>query len=124
MSEVCGKDVGVFMGGSQSDYEQHLRADPLTTPRYLDLGVPMSMFANRISHVFDFRGPSITVDTACSSSLSAFHLASSPASVKQQLLVAHVCTFSQTHFRQCLLWGRSRRNGGGPEILLTATKVC
>ncbi|KAI9721406.1 MAG: Type I Iterative PKS [Chrysothrix sp. TS-e1954] len=75
MQEVCGTAVGVFMGGSQSDYEAQLRADALTAPRYLDLGVAMSMFANRISHVFDFRGPSITVDTACSSSLSAFHLA-------------------------------------------------
>ncbi len=37
-------------------------------------GNALSIAANRISYVFDFRGP-IAVDTACSSSLVAVHLA-------------------------------------------------
>ncbi|OKP94478.1 non-ribosomal peptide synthetase [Paenibacillus sp. P32E] len=33
------------------------------------------LIANRISHYFDFKGPSFAVDSACSSSLTALHLA-------------------------------------------------
>ncbi|KIZ02350.1 Phenolpthiocerol synthesis polyketide synthase ppsA, partial [Monoraphidium neglectum] len=37
---------------------------------------PSSCFvANRVSHFFDFTGPSVAIDTACSSSLTALHLA-------------------------------------------------
>ena len=42
---------------------------------YAGTGNALSIAANRISYLFDFRGPSIAIDTACSSSLVAVHLA-------------------------------------------------
>ena len=42
---------------------------------YRITGSAASIAADRISHHFDFRGPSLTIDTACSSSMVAVHLA-------------------------------------------------
>ncbi|CAO2647160.1 Nn.00g080820.m01.CDS01 [Neocucurbitaria sp. VM-36] len=73
--EVVGKDVGVFVGGTFSEYEADLFRDPETIPMHQATGCAMAMQSNRISHFFDLRGPSFTVDTACSSSLVALHTA-------------------------------------------------
>src|ERR1700693_2315431 len=42
---------------------------------YSTTGASMTLLANRLSYVFDWRGPSLAVDTACSSSLVATHYA-------------------------------------------------
>ncbi|MER7794330.1 amino acid adenylation domain-containing protein, partial [Streptomyces sp. NPDC097640] len=66
--------VGVFVGVMSSDYEWMGGAANA-------LGVPTDAHshhwsvANRVSHFFDFTGPSLAVDTACSASLTAVHLA-------------------------------------------------
>ena len=75
---LAGADVGVFIGGFTLDYQ--LLQNQGRTSRYRfkshsATGMMMTMLANRISHAFDFRGPSVTVDTACSGSLVAVHLA-------------------------------------------------
>jgi acyl transferase domain-containing protein len=75
---IAGRDVGVFIGGFTLDYQ--LLQNQGRTSRYRfkshsATGMMMTMLANRISHAFDFRGPSVTVDTACSGSLVAVHLA-------------------------------------------------
>lgn len=76
IESIAGRnDVGVFAGGSKSDYEQSVNWDPYRSSAYAATGNAMSMFANRLSYAFGVRGPSITIDTACSSSLVAFHSA-------------------------------------------------
>lgn len=67
--------VGVFIGGSSSDYESRVAKDQYTVSQYSAIGTAPTMFANRISYFLNLHGPSMTVDTACSSSLTALHLA-------------------------------------------------
>ncbi|MFE4057127.1 type I polyketide synthase, partial [Streptomyces sp. NPDC059096] len=76
-AELAGSDVGVFIGAFTLDYKivqfADLRFDTLAA--HTATGTMMTMVSNRISHCFDFRGPSLSIDTACSSSLVAVHLA-------------------------------------------------
>ncbi|KAL8372278.1 hypothetical protein RB595_001863 [Gaeumannomyces hyphopodioides] len=75
MASLAGKNVGVYTGGSFTDYELNNLRDLDTAPMHESTGNAPSLLANRVSYFFDFRGPSYTVDTACSSSLTALHLA-------------------------------------------------
>ena len=70
-----GQDIGVFVGGSMSDYQNLLNKDIESGPTYQATGTAMSFLANRISYIYDLKGPSVAVDTACSSGLTALHLA-------------------------------------------------
>ncbi|KAL3425313.1 polyketide synthase [Phlyctema vagabunda] len=72
---LVGKNVGVYVGGSLSDYELRNWRDTDTAPMHLATGCAAALLANRLSYYFDLSGPSATVDTACSSSLTALHLA-------------------------------------------------
>ncbi|KAF7587147.1 hypothetical protein BBP40_007675 [Aspergillus hancockii] len=72
---LLNQKVGVFIGGSASDYDSRNLKDPENIPMFQATGGAMSMQANRISYYFNLKGPSVAVDTACSSSLSALHLA-------------------------------------------------
>ncbi|KAK6067118.1 polyketide synthase [Seiridium cupressi] len=72
---VVGQNVGVFVGGSFSDYSLFCLRDADTVPAYEATGTAQSVLSNRLSYYFDLKGPSVTVDTACSSTLSALHLA-------------------------------------------------
>jgi len=73
--KLAGTKTGVFVGISSNDYSRILLKHLSEADVYDGTGNAMSIAANRLSYVFDFKGPSIAVDTACSSSLVAVHLA-------------------------------------------------
>ncbi|WP_367128759.1 beta-ketoacyl synthase N-terminal-like domain-containing protein [Saccharothrix sp. HUAS TT1] len=69
---LAGSDAAVFVGISDNSYGALQMMDPRRINAYTMSGSASSIAANRISHGFDLRGPSMAVDTACSSSLVAF----------------------------------------------------
>nr|WP_294524190.1 type I polyketide synthase [uncultured Rhodopila sp.] len=74
---LAGSRTGVFIGGFTLDHmlSQMGAASREHIGQHTAVGSTMTMLSNRLSHAFDFRGPSITMDTACSSSLVALHQA-------------------------------------------------
>ncbi|KAK6530124.1 hypothetical protein TWF694_003493 [Orbilia ellipsospora] len=75
LEAVAGSPTSVFAGTMFHDYEDMLMQDVENLPRSYLMGTGQSMVANRISHFFDLRGPSVSVDTACSTAMTALHLA-------------------------------------------------
>ncbi len=67
--------TGVFAGACLAEYGYLSASDLAAVDPWSGTGGALSIIANRLSYVFDLRGPSVTVDTACSSSLVAVHLA-------------------------------------------------
>ncbi|MDB9425330.1 amino acid adenylation domain-containing protein [Microcystis aeruginosa CS-564/01] len=72
---LAGSQSGVFIGISDVDYHRLAYQSPANLTAYVGTGNSTSIAANRLSYIFDLRGPSLAVDTACSSSLVAVHLA-------------------------------------------------
>nr|WP_042179964.1 type I polyketide synthase [Kibdelosporangium sp. MJ126-NF4]CEL14126.1 Malonyl CoA-acyl carrier protein transacylase [Kibdelosporangium sp. MJ126-NF4]CTQ88493.1 Malonyl CoA-acyl carrier protein transacylase (EC 2.3.1.39) [Kibdelosporangium sp. MJ126-NF4] len=70
-----GSQTGVFVGISGNEYSHLTLGDVSHIDAWSGTGAALSIAANRLSYVFDLRGPSIAVDTACSSSLVAVHQA-------------------------------------------------
>ncbi len=75
IKKLAGSDTGVFVGISTNDYQELQMSDRYGLNPYTGPGKSFSIAANRISYLFDFRGPSMSIDTACSSSLVAVHQA-------------------------------------------------
>jgi len=71
-SSLAGANVGVYVGASSLDYGNLHTTDPAGIESHFMTGNTLSVISNRISYIYDLRGPSFTVDTACSSSLVAF----------------------------------------------------
>lgn len=72
-SSLSGREVGVYVGASSLDHGNSFVADMAAIDKHFMTGNTLSILANRISHVFNLRGPSFVIDTACSSSLIALH---------------------------------------------------
>lgn len=95
-SAFAGSDCAVYVGVSGLDYGVHAAEDLASISSHMMTGNTLSITANRLSYVFDLRGPSLVVDTACSSSLVALH---------------HACN--------CIRWGEaSTALAGGVHLLL------
>ena len=72
---LAGTPTGVFVGISNSDQTRLLGTHPDALDMHHGTGTALSIAANRLSYLFDLRGPSVAIDTACSSSLVAVHQA-------------------------------------------------
>ncbi|MBB1242001.1 SDR family NAD(P)-dependent oxidoreductase, partial [Streptomyces durbertensis] len=72
---LAGTPVGVFAAACSYDYREQLVDREAAADGYATVGTFPAFLANRISHTYDFTGPSITVDTACSGALTALSLA-------------------------------------------------
>ncbi|NUU22373.1 MAG: polyketide synthase, partial [Streptomycetaceae bacterium] len=68
---LAGSDTCVFVGISDFSYAGLQMSRGRYMNAYSMAGFAHSIAANRLSHFFDLRGPSMAVDTACSSSLVA-----------------------------------------------------
>jgi len=74
-ASLRGRPVGVMLGVFNHDYKEAQDNSGAAIEAHYSTGTAASIIANRVSHFFDFKGPSFPVDTACSSSLNAIHSA-------------------------------------------------
>jgi acyl transferase domain-containing protein/acyl carrier protein len=96
-SALRGSNTGVFIGIGNDEYLHLILKRGLNDMGpYVGSGNSHSAAAGRISHVFDFRGPSVSLDTACSSSLVALHMAT-------KSLLSRECTTAIVGSVSCLL---------------------
>jgi acyl transferase domain-containing protein/NADPH:quinone reductase-like Zn-dependent oxidoreductase/acyl carrier protein len=70
-SSLAGRAVGVYVGASATDYADVPLLDVASIEAHFMTGNSLSIISNRVSYVFDLKGPSLTLDTACSSSVVA-----------------------------------------------------
>jgi acyl transferase domain-containing protein len=79
---IRGTKTGVYIGytsmGMPDGIPEEIQPDLTSSLRESFLYYPgnaKTMYSNRVSFVFDFKGPSMAIDTACSSSMVALDVA-------------------------------------------------
>jgi acyl transferase domain-containing protein len=75
LDTIKGTDTAVYTATFNHDYETMALKDTFNLPKYHLTGNAPSIVSNRISYLFDLKGPSISLDTACSGGLVAIHQA-------------------------------------------------
>ncbi|RYP67427.1 hypothetical protein DL771_007258 [Monosporascus sp. 5C6A] len=75
LEHVSKQITGCFVGSFTNDFQHMANMEPDFRHAYVATGVDAGMIGNRVSYVFDLKGPSLMVNTACSSSLFALDLA-------------------------------------------------
>ncbi|MUM30154.1 polyketide synthase, partial [Mycolicibacterium sp. CBMA 295] len=72
---LAGSDTAVLMGVNSDDYGKLIMEDLPGIDAWTGIGTSLCGIANRVSHLFDLRGPSVALDAACAASLVAVHQA-------------------------------------------------
>ncbi len=92
IEDLSGTNTGVFSSLYASQFSHLQTLDSDMDALFIPTGSAVSIAANRLSYLFDLRGPSLTLDTACSSSLIAIQLAclNLQAKLCEQALVSAV----------------------------------
>ena len=75
LEKVAGSRTGVFVGIMWNDYLRLQSRAWSKLNGYSVTGNAMAYAANRISYVFDLKGPSMAIDSGCAASLASVHAA-------------------------------------------------
>ncbi|KAF4990933.1 hypothetical protein FGRMN_8171 [Fusarium graminum] len=73
LDQISGSNTACFIATFTADFQQMSFKEPSFRHSLAATGVDPGLLSNRVSHVFNLRGPSIVVNTACSSSVYALH---------------------------------------------------
>ncbi|KAJ2982270.1 hypothetical protein NQ176_g1494 [Zarea fungicola] len=73
--KLNGAQIACHVGSYAVDYDAIQARDPENRAPGAVVGIGRAMLSNRISHFFNFKGPSMTIDTACSGSLVGLDVA-------------------------------------------------
>lgn len=74
-SKIAEKRVGVFVAACHMDFRDLLERNQENIVPHYTLGIHPSILANRISYLFNLKGPSVQLDTGCAGSLTSVHYA-------------------------------------------------